>query len=910
MATTAENVQQIYIGLLGRAADQAGLTYWADQIDAGTITLDQVRANIVNEQPEYATGLGAMSRADAVTELYSRMFERAPEAAGAEYWTTGEGSTVPIDQLSITFMNAALGDDITTLANKTEAAQYYTAAAGDNYTDASALTAIDSVDSTTASVTASKATTDGAFPSGSTFALTTGADPVVGTANNDVITGAVGTLGATDLISDASTTDNDTLNVTLETADFGAQATISNIENINVSIDEFTGTNSGTVDATNISGATITLASSKLGFDGLASVLIAGDNNVTAGTNVTDLTVTDIEAGVINAGSATTVTLDTLGATDVLNVIANGDLTLANAGTADAVKLTVTAAAEIDVQGAADLTVEGAVDVTLLDADNLTTQTITNNLTAGTLTAVIAGNADASSWTVDNVQVATNALTLTGSGAIVTEVTDAAVVTYTVVGGDAAVDTATISTATDMTTLTAKTGLLSAAINVTAAATIGTLDTAAIDTTLDIAADVTVSTLTSTGDVTVTGTGDLTVTNTTATSIDASGLTGAVTMTNASTGAELEITGGSGNNELVVGDATTSITGGAGNDTVDATALATNTKSLSVALGGGDDIVILTNPKKTVALDFGTGTADQLTLTDAADLTESTLAMTVTGLDIIEVQENGSTDVTATVNSSFLTGQSYAVSANDDGADGGALNLTVETLAADTTVDLSSLVLTNVDSIVIDASASTGAVAITGSSTADTITGSGNGDTIIAGAGADSITVGAGATTVSGGTGADTFTYAADDTSEANMSTISDFSIAEFDVLTLAQNVVVADLAIGDTVDISSADADSNLAANDVYAFVTDGILTLSEQSATNGGSAVIDTLAEWMDVATIALTDTATTADTLAFEFNSNTYVVSSDAGDTIENVIELTGVTGIVDLTTASGVNTLVIA
>ncbi|RUA22345.1 DUF4214 domain-containing protein [Billgrantia gudaonensis] len=54
MDNIAYQVQLVYIGLLGRAADKAGLDYWVGEIDSGNMTIEDVRANIVNQQQEYA----------------------------------------------------------------------------------------------------------------------------------------------------------------------------------------------------------------------------------------------------------------------------------------------------------------------------------------------------------------------------------------------------------------------------------------------------------------------------------------------------------------------------------------------------------------------------------------------------------------------------------------------------------------------------------------------------------------------------------------------------------------------------------------------------------------------------------------------------------------------------------------
>ncbi|MBP7544143.1 MAG: DUF4214 domain-containing protein, partial [Acidovorax sp.] len=170
MAITAQQIQQIYIGLLGRAADQAGLDYWKAEIEDGTLTIEQLRANIVNEQPEYAAGLGQMTRAQVVAALYQNLFERAPEADGLEYWVNGDGKNVNIDQLVLALINGASAADTLVLDNKTTAATYYTTETGDAYTKDAATAAVANVDGTQASVDESKAATDsGSQSTGQTF---------------------------------------------------------------------------------------------------------------------------------------------------------------------------------------------------------------------------------------------------------------------------------------------------------------------------------------------------------------------------------------------------------------------------------------------------------------------------------------------------------------------------------------------------------------------------------------------------------------------------------------------------------------------------------------------------------------------------------------------------------------------
>ena len=66
----AADIQKIYLGLLGRPADAEGLAYWNEEIENGILTLEQLRANIVNEQPEFIEGPGQLSRAEFVAQLW------------------------------------------------------------------------------------------------------------------------------------------------------------------------------------------------------------------------------------------------------------------------------------------------------------------------------------------------------------------------------------------------------------------------------------------------------------------------------------------------------------------------------------------------------------------------------------------------------------------------------------------------------------------------------------------------------------------------------------------------------------------------------------------------------------------------------------------------------------------------
>ena len=139
---------------MGRAADKAGLDYWANELNTvpATLTLENLRANFVNEQPEYKAIYGGLTREDTVVKIYNNLFGRAPDAEGLAYWTTGAGASVNADQLLVAFVNGAGTKDAQTIANKVLVSEVYTSTAGDKFNVDDAKEMIKDVNDTSASV--------------------------------------------------------------------------------------------------------------------------------------------------------------------------------------------------------------------------------------------------------------------------------------------------------------------------------------------------------------------------------------------------------------------------------------------------------------------------------------------------------------------------------------------------------------------------------------------------------------------------------------------------------------------------------------------------------------------------------------------------------------------------------------
>lgn len=185
-------IQELYIGILGRAADAEGLKYWADEIEAGAMILENTRAAFT-QQTEYTSIYGGLSSSQLVTLIYQNLLERNPDSGGLNYWV-GEldAGRVNPDQFVVAVVNAAQDSsasvsqtiiDAQVLSNKVAAATYFTnVAEGMVYNDAFSAAAklvVSSVDHTTGSLVNSQLSTDSALSSLTSITPTPPAAPVL-----------------------------------------------------------------------------------------------------------------------------------------------------------------------------------------------------------------------------------------------------------------------------------------------------------------------------------------------------------------------------------------------------------------------------------------------------------------------------------------------------------------------------------------------------------------------------------------------------------------------------------------------------------------------------------------------------------------------------------------------------------
>jgi len=873
LTATEKLVHQMYIAYYQRPADPEGLQYWVNQLEQNG-NWSSVSAAFGAAEENDAL-YGGMSRADVIKAVYDSAFNRAAVDSEVSYW---DDSGFSLTDLAFAIINGAQNDDLATVNAKVDFSAELGSQLGSNDAYLKLQNVNDLLDNVGADTNVTADSVSQAIAShteGDTFTLTAGDDQFFGTEMNDTFTADAGTLGANDQLLDQSTTDNDTLNAVITNANKTAgAATLLNIENVNLDLDVFTG---AAFDADSTTGATITGSSSKLGFNGEFEVKHAGDNNVVAGENVTDLTVGELEAGNVDAGAAETVDV-TVSSGDTANVTANGDVALAVSGATD-LNLTATADSEIDLTTSSGGSSTGSVDTIVGAGDGTITLDVeasgasaddisgvdTVSITAG------SGGVDAGKWDVSTIDVAVDL----GSASLT--VADAANVELSkeqsglTVSGSEATNTATVASALASVGTLTFSNLAAAELNLSATdAAVTSIDSAsgsgAVALDINVTDGATIDTL-SGSNLTLAGAGDVTVTNGDAASVlDASALDGALDLTSAASGGQ-EIAGGQGDNviEFSAASGDKTYVGQSGNDevtfssgaadtvevsfaggdnTVDLGKVDTNgevsvvgadgvdtlkldgvTGTIAANLGAGDDVVEMTSGSNTsgdLTLAFGEGN-DTLKMAAGADLSDAS-SVEITGLEAIEIGGSGNASFAA----DQLNGQELSVSSEDGGA-----TLTV----TGGSVDLSGVSLNNT----------------VGSNATASITGSTNADTIVGTQGDDTITGSGGVDTLTGGDGADTFVLGA--VSGSGIDVITDLN-ADEDKIQFASGAASGFTDIGelstndyatfsDALDSFASGNANATAAQAAYQFSYDGKDYLIVDGATAGYAATDDAVVE-----------------------------------------------------------------
>lgn len=455
--------------------------------------------------------------------------------------------------------------------------------------------------------------------SGSTFTLTNGTDVFTGGAGDDTFDSATGTLQATDVIADASTTDADVANISMN-AYAAIKATIANVETLNID-GNFTATG---LDFANVTGVTMaTMNTAIVGGSAAATLVDSGVAKIVMGDNIATPTITTSTSGsgvtTIDLGKSTTIELAGAAASDDYTLIFNGTaatlnteaagsiekLGIQSSGAANTVTLTAgddltTFTGTTTITGDKDLTIIG--NTADIGAVAFVGATITDSMTAGTFTFQTNAAAGAA---IDLKKAAIDVLDVTvDTGAQTMVVNENTAVTLNV---------STTATSWDVdnadSSMGAATGTLMMNINKTQAAATTLGATQASTVIIDAStSNITLADLDSTSTVStvqITGSKDVTITawsNDASDVLSAAASTGNLTVvTSDATGT---IQGGKGDDTISIGNFASTLLGGEGVDT-----LTGGTAADTLIGDAGNDTLIGGGVAATTAIDTMTGGA-------------------------------------------------------------------------------------------------------------------------------------------------------------------------------------------------------------------------------------------------------------------------------------------------------------
>lgn len=124
MAATFEQVAQIYVATFNRAPDAAGINYWMTQSFGGNPTIEQIASSFFDQSEAQAFYQDMNTTSALVAAAYQNLFNRAPDSAGQAYWVAEiDAGRVSQSNMLLALVNGAQdsadGLDRSIMSNKT-----------------------------------------------------------------------------------------------------------------------------------------------------------------------------------------------------------------------------------------------------------------------------------------------------------------------------------------------------------------------------------------------------------------------------------------------------------------------------------------------------------------------------------------------------------------------------------------------------------------------------------------------------------------------------------------------------------------------------------------------------------------------------------------------------------------------
>jgi len=425
-------IQGVYVALFGRPADPTGLAYF------NSVTQNGANLNGIGDlasTQEYKDRFGTSNNTQIVTAIYQSLFNRDPEAAGLNFFVDAlNKGTLNVKNIAIAILDGAQGTDKTTVDAKIASANVFTAAldtpteiasyagtAAANSGRAFLADVTTTVKTSAQADAAVKTIVDTSNVGTTNLALTGGTDDLnsttatgtlLSTAKNDTITAASGAWVAADKIDGGFGVD--TFNATVNASVAPLAGNVKNVEIFNLTADDgVVATNTLTVDFTNVAGATQVWNASSV--DALSVTNIALGTAI--GLKGTIAAASSFGfAGATGTADAATLVADAAGVTGGVTVSAIENLTISNSNTSTLGTVNAADATSVTLAGSGSLSLAlNAANATTVT--NNSTGTVTVDLTAANKLATYTGGAAIDAVTVDHVGLTANQTINLGGGA-------------------------------------------------------------------------------------------------------------------------------------------------------------------------------------------------------------------------------------------------------------------------------------------------------------------------------------------------------------------------------------------------------------------------------------------------------------------------------------------------------------
>jgi hypothetical protein len=120
-------VMQAYVAYYGRAADPAGLEYWAGRLEEAGGNLDAI-IQAFGESEEFNSRFGGLDTEALVRNIFQQLFNRDPDPAGNAFYTERlESGALSLQSIALNVLDGAQNEDRVQIENKVAVSEYYTA---------------------------------------------------------------------------------------------------------------------------------------------------------------------------------------------------------------------------------------------------------------------------------------------------------------------------------------------------------------------------------------------------------------------------------------------------------------------------------------------------------------------------------------------------------------------------------------------------------------------------------------------------------------------------------------------------------------------------------------------------------------------------------------------------------------